>query len=237
MNWGMILNTATCLVVAIAAIIASKKIYSKKISSAGTVAFALFWFIAGWQWFFSGARTFFAFLDMNSTDEFIFYIVEILVGIYMIPLAHFVITKAINNTKINKIFTALYSILAIIYVYLLLNNGVSFVSKTFFASEYKPNEGSLLLFQIMFVLIFIILIFNIIKQIIAKIRNTGFDKNTLYSFLSIFIYSIVGYFDQVGEPSGWKLILIRTVLAGTACIACISYYKPEEKEKNDNLVV
>lgn len=230
----MLLNIATCLLIAVASFYASRVIYKKR-KTDKIMAFALFWFIVSLQWIFSAIRTYFAFNEAYDYDVFFYKWVEIAVGIYMIPFFYFVISKTFKNTRLIYSLTTLFSVGVMAYIYFLITQKITFVSQSYFATEYTIGNRALILFQLLFATLLVFLLFEISKEIVKNIRQHTFNKKNMLSFLSVLIYSIAGYFDQVGEPSGWKIITIRVILSGTALLASMAYLNSNEEryEKED----
>jgi len=60
MQYGMILNIVTCLIITAASIFSGRRIYlESKREQVDFKTLGMFWIIAGLQWFLSGLRLFF----------------------------------------------------------------------------------------------------------------------------------------------------------------------------------
>ena len=222
MPYGMILNSATCLLITISAFSAFWIIRSKR-EAEKTTAFMFFWFFVALQWLFSAIRTYFAFCEIYAYDVFFYKLVEITVGIYMIFFFFFIISKVFKNIKLIKTLTIVFSTGIAVYLYFLMTKEIILLSQSYFATEYRLNDISLFMFRFLFSALLIFLIFEIGKELLRKIRQHTPIKKNMLILSSILFYSVFGYFDQVGEPSGWKLIIIRAILAGTALLAFMAH--------------
>jgi len=238
MAYGMILNIITCLLISGIAFFTARNIYSRRIKRTGGLAFGLFWFLVGWQWLFSGLRAVSAFFGKLTWDKNFYYAVEILVGIYAVPLIYFLVIRATKKPNVANVFGLLASINAIAYVYIVATRGVHFISATYFATEYRPNETTHLHFVVLFVFVLVVLLYDIVVEIIRKIKASAyFDRQMLICLLSLLFYCLSGYFDHMGEPNGWKLIVIRAFIAGSVFLGYLAYAITENKEEKENLVV
>ena len=238
MAYGMILNIITCFLISGIAFFTARNIYSRQIKRTGGLAFGLFWFLVGWQWLFSGFRTIAAFFGKLSWDKNFYYAVEILVGIYAVPLIYFLVIRATKKSNVANVFGFITLLNAIAYVYFVATRGVHFVSASYFATEYRPNDTTHLYFIVLFVFVLVILLYDIVIEVIRKIKASAyFDRQMFICLLSLLFYAVSGYFDHTGEPNGWKLIMIRAFIAGSVFLGYMAYVIAENKEEKENLVV
>jgi len=78
------------------------------------------------------------------------------------------------------------------------------------------------------------------KEVFLLIFKTNFSRLNFYSVLPVVIYAGAGYFDQIGEPNGWKLVVIRILIAGTALLSYVGITwvrKNEPKEEDEKELV
>jgi uncharacterized membrane protein YfcA len=110
--------------------------------------------------------------------------------------------------------------------------GLIFREGTYFSVEYIVNPVTWNIFQVMAGIGLFCLFFDLSRFLIIWIREKKVSEiKYILSSLAIFIYGIVGYFDNMGYDATWVMVLFRLFMVLSALIAYLAFSKNEEFEE------
>lgn len=173
--------------------------------------YALFLFTTAGLWFFVGLSLFFSWLEMKSLSRVSFLIDQIFVFASGPFLAWYFFLKLTRNKNLTRAVVVIFIVICLAGTFFLLEGGIIEGDATYFAFKYRPNEIAFLIFAFLlaplFALAFLDIFFGFTRWVAKKKRNEF--PLFLYS-LGLFVYLLLGYFDEQGFIAGWKLVVFRT---------------------------
>lgn len=231
MNSGIILNALICLIIFISTFATSFFIFKKYCSNKIDCFLAGFWLFVSLTWlavFIDLILYLYGRIDLNQivnqyfVQTFIF--AQLTLGIY------YGVYRVTKKDKFSLFLFFIFIISSAVALYFMyLPEGLLFREGTYFSVEYIINPITWNIFQVMAGLGLLSLFIDLSRFLIvwAKEKRLVEIKYVLSS-LAIFIYGIVGYFDDMGYDATWVMVLLRLFMVMSALIAYIAFSKKEE---------
>lgn len=150
------------------------------------------------------------------------------------PLFFYVGLRVFHSKLFSSLLTFLSFLSSLVAIYLVfLPQGISDPIITNYSADTLLNKNSLLIFQINIVIIFLLLLFHVIKKFYFWFRyKTSKDLyRGLYS-ISLLVYVSLGAIDQLKLFVDWELIIFRIFYAAAFLMAyLITVQDNESKEE------
>jgi len=231
MNSGIILNAFICFIIFITTISVSFYIYRRKKENRVDLFLSFFWFFVSLTWLF----VFFdLILYLNSridlgqmVNQFgvqTFVFAQLTFGVYY---GIYRVTKKQNISFVIFLLFIFSSIVALYYMY--QPGGLIFRESTNFSVEYIVNQKTWNIFQVMAGVGLFTLFFDLARFLFVWLKKKKIiEIKYILSSLSIFIYGIIGYFDDMGYDATWVMVLLRIFMVLSALVAYIAFSKREE---------
>jgi len=230
MHFGMYLNAFVCLLIFVFATYTAVFIYRKNKNSLVDVSFAAFWLLMGVTWLFVaidllifqfGHFIYNNFINLWGVQVFIF--LQITAGSYGI------IYRTTKNKYLGWSAVIIFLLLSFVGLYFAVSaGGVTIKQSTFISVEYKVNDEALLIFYTMFAVVILFVLFDFIRNAYYWWKRIDkFEQKYFFLYLSILIYGLVGFFDQVGFFANWLGVLFRLAIILCVLITYLAYSDQE----------
>jgi hypothetical protein len=90
--------------------------------------------------------------------------------------------------------------------------------------KYLPHHLAQLFFNTVFTIIFILLIYSF-WRLIARRRQVQSSRSLILVHLSLFIFLITGFIDELGLAIGWTMSLFRLMMLAAILLAYFCWPK------------
>jgi len=222
MTSGMILNTIICWLIFLAAFLTATNIFRHRKGKLYT-SFALFWLLAGTLWFQVGLRQYFAWRGEFALDRSTFILDQILVFTHHLPIVFYIFYVIFRKKIVANILLAFFALISLFALYSFLIYGYSSIGITYFSTKHVPHIFTQIIFSSGFLILFLALLCTTLKKACQVIKRQTKNYSHLAALLSIVIYFIFGYFDQMGLFANWYLLIVRLFILTSVILAYFSY--------------
>lgn len=207
---GLLFNASIAFILAFFGFFVSSSFWRELKRTKLNIAFFLFWFLFSFVWFFVGIRHFAAAFGFLRLDQIFFVIGQIFVFLHLLPVGFYIYLKVFKKEKIAFTITGIFAILALLAIIFLFIYGIKLGPVTRFTTEYIPNDYSLIIFKVLFVLSIFLFYLYFLWMIFSWIRKRKVkDLSSFFAVFAVVTYGSLGYFDELGQMSGWFLVLFR----------------------------
>jgi hypothetical protein len=227
---GMYYNAIICFLVAVFAFRAVFFIYKKSKGSVVDLSFATAWFLAGLIWLFFGiSLIFFPLGHIKLALWLNQYIVQTAASLFSIASAAYIFRRLCKN---NFLYVAAVLVIAILTAIALGFNyqlgTVHLTKTTYYSFEYDLSSRYWTIFsQVFFVLYFFALLDFLTNFYNWFKRKELFKQKYLFATLSLLVYGLIGYFEELSVYATWISMLFRSSLIFCAYIAYLAYNEEE----------
>ena len=226
MATGMLVNSVVCFAIFVASLLTSYSILNKKDKSRADISFAGFWFFTSIVWILMSISLVFCQRGMWQSDLLLNkYGVQTFIFAQIVAGSYYAFFRVFRNDRIAILGFFSYIILAAVALFSVYSkDGIVLSQKSFFSVEYRLNPVTWHIFQIIFSVGILCLLYDIIRLIAISVK-AGKLKGAKYLFagFSIILYGIFGYFDMQGITTQWTIVLYRIGVVAAAIIAYLAY--------------
>ena len=175
-------------------------------------SYAWFWATTVFVWFFSSLR--YLIISFGGSDSAAHTLdVAIQIAVFMSgpPLFYYLGNHLLHNKFVAMIMTGGSVMLGLIGVWFLVQtNGLIMLGTTFFSSESKLNDTSLLLFNLEAGIIFILLLVDIVTALRRwRVQNKMVAAYEALYAGAVIVYLTLGSIEQSGLITDWVLVIFR----------------------------
>jgi hypothetical protein len=232
MQTGVLLNAFTCLLISIAAVSTAVRIFRHPENDFSDLAYAGFWFLTALSWLFVGTSMVFAKYNLlNSGITIDQYFTQTTAFVQMAIGSIFASYRVFKKRQISTIFFLVFLIMgcvSLFYVY--QNGGVVITKESYFSVEYRTNQTSWLLFQIMFAVLLVGIIVDVLRNLYFRLKkNPLYQQKYLLAGLAVCAYGAVCYFEEQGyygslsDLATWIRLGLRMMLIACVMVAFLAY--------------
>jgi hypothetical protein len=225
MQTGMILNAMICFSIFIFSLLTSLSIWRKKKNQAD-IAFAIFWLAVAITWLFVAISLMLYKYGFFSYDILLNqYGVQIAISLEIIAGIFYAVNRVTKSRIISWFITAIFCFIsAISLAYNFMPGSMSYYGNSFFSVEYSMSPVTWNLFQIMFVCVILVILFDLLRNYYFWLKNKKlYEQKYLIVGLAASIYGVIGYFDQQGQLVIWISLLLRSAIIFIAGIVYLAY--------------
>ncbi len=176
---------------------------------------AYFWFFVGMTWLLV-AIDLLIFSLVNIKYDFYInqYGIETAVFLQITAGSYFALFRGTRNKYIAWTTVIIFSMLSAVGLYFAYQpGGIWLYKSTSFSIEYTFNKYSQIIFQIMFGVAMLSIAFDFFRNLYYWFTNNGlFEQKYFLICLSILIYGMVGYFDEIGIFASWLGVFFRVAI-------------------------
>lgn len=232
MQTGLLLNSLICLLIFGSSLWLAKTICNQNKKTLIEYLLSLFWITVGFTWFFVGVGLIIYKRGYVEQDMLLNqFIIQALIFIQLSLGVSYAIYRFWQRKEIALgALTICLLLSGVGYYFLIQPGGFSFGSETYFSVEYKINDISWNIFQAIFIFGLLFLLYDLIKTFIKKLRGDEYQIKYLLITSSIIIYSLVGYFDNLGFNANWTMVFFRSFIILSILIAYTGHTIEEKQE-------
>lgn len=207
---GMLFTASICWLIFFFGLFVAYSTWQAGKKDKANIAFALFWLLFAFVYFFVGARHFFAALGFVHLDITVYIIGQIFIFLHMVPAGFYIYSKIFKKQIIAFSFTAFFSLLAVMAITALFKQGIIIGPVSDFTTEYAPNAVSLNIFRVMLVFGMPLFYYHILRFIFTWLKKQEITQLAPFlASLSVVVYASLGYFDEKGYMMDWPLVFLR----------------------------
>jgi len=233
MQTGLLFNGLICLIVAGVSFWISRIILKERVKTFAEFMVLGFWLSVGLTWLLVGAGLFlyeggYPFYDkiMNR------YGVQALIYLQLSFGVAYAVYRAYSKWLVGMVvLLACLAFSAVGYSFLILPGGFLFGSDSYFSVEYLLNPVSWKFFQIILGIGVIFLIYDILRNLITRLKKKHFRSVYFYTSLSILVYAVIGFFDNQGFNATWIMVLFRSIIVLSVLLTYLTYSRDKTLEE------
>jgi hypothetical protein len=230
MQIGLFFNSLICFFVVGFTFFTAWYIYQNNKNNLVDAAYAGFWLFCGCTWLFVGMALVFFSLGFKQVDILINqYFVQTVIYAQIICGSYYVTFRLFRNQRFAKNIFLLFLILSAISLsFTFQKGGVVLSQSSYYSTEYKINQISWLMFQAMFALIILGILFDNIRNLYYRWqRKELFEIKYFLANSAGIVYGIVGYVDQQGDTTAGVIVVLRMLIIFCAQTAYFAYNNKE----------
>lgn len=230
MKTGMYLNAIICFIIFGFALYAFFYIIKRYKDNSVDRSIAFFWFFVGITWLFVAIDLLtFYLVDVDYNLYINQYGVETAVFLQITAGSYFALFRGTKNKYLAWATVVIFSALSCIGLYFAYQDGGIWLNKSSsFSVEYKFNIYSETIFKVMFGIAMLSMAVDFVRNLYYWFKKINlFEQRYLLACLSILIYGMVGYFDQIGIFANWVGVFFRLVIIFCVHIAYLAYSDDE----------
>jgi len=226
MQTGLLLNSLICFIISGISFWVFYTIIKSEGLKQEDKYFSFFWLFVSLTWFFVAMGL--VFFERNKTGY------DLLINKYAVQPLIFLhlslgVTYAFSRfckAKICNLAILCLALLASAYALYIIFQPAGFhlVEYTYFSVEYYINPSSWGLFQVIITLGLSVLVLDILRSIWKNLKTKKIIQNKYFlASLSIFVYAIIGYFDNQGYNATWIMVFFRLMIILSALLAFLAF--------------
>ena len=230
MRTGMYLNAIICFLIFCFSLYSSFFILKHNKKDMVDRSVALFWFFAGITWLFVSIDLLIFGSVKIGYDIFINqYGIQTAVFMQITAGSYFALFRGTRNSYLAWATVAIFFILSCVGLYFVYQPGGLWLNKSSsFSVEYTANRYNEIIFKILFGVAMLSMAFDFVKNLYYWFKKINiFEQKYFLVCLSILIYGMVGYFDQIGIFYNWVGVLFRLVIVFCVHITYLAYSDQE----------
>lgn len=225
MQTGLLFNGLICLIVAGVSFWVSRVILKEKNRSFAEFMVLGFWFSVGLTWLLVGVGLFLYEGGYPLYDKLLNrYGVQAFIYLQLSFGVAYAVYRFYSKWLVGVVvLLSCLTFSAVGYSFLILPGGFLFGSDSYFSVEYQINPISWNFFQIILGVGVIFLIYDILKNLITKLRKKHFQSAYFFTSLSILVYAVIGFFDNQGFNATWIMVLFRSIIVLSVLLTYLTY--------------
>jgi hypothetical protein len=232
METGLLLNVFTSLLIAGVGLSAAIAAFHQPKRNLSDLAFAGFWFLTAFSWLFMGTSMFLGKYNHLhwglAVDQ---YFSETTNFLSMIAISYYATYRLFKNRRLATIvFSSVFIVVACCLFFVYQPGGVTIAHSSYFAIEYKTGDIPWQIFEILFAIFEIALLFDVLRNLYFKLKKSSlYQPRYLIAGLAVIVYGVVCYFEEQGyspywnDLAVWIMLALRITVIISAQIAFLAY--------------
>jgi hypothetical protein len=230
MKTGLYLNALICFIIFSFSLYTFFYIIRRYKDNTVDRSIAFFWFFVGITWLFV-AIDLLIFNIVNINYDFYInqYGVQTAVFLQITAGSYFALFRGTRNKYLSWATVIIFFILSCVGLYFTYQKGgIWFYKSSSFSVEYTFDRHSVMIFQILFGIAMLSMAFDFLRNLYFWLKDSNlFEQKYFLACLSILIYGMVGYFDQIGIFANWVGVLFRLAIVFCVHITYLAYSDKE----------
>lgn len=204
---------------------------NSRFQNAGSGAFAIFWLLMGFVWYFTAIADFFSYLEMRYFALQATYALQVFVGASLIAAAYYLNDQVLNKWRKNAV-VVLYVMAYFFFLVTLFTFKLEPHADSFFSAQNISPDSTLFIFTGMFMPLWflaVVLFFRILKH--GARYEKPLRNFLLFSSISLILIGTAGSLDELGIVSGWVVTFSRLISLISAIVAyasVLALHEPKE---------
>lgn len=184
-------------------------------------AYIYFWLFTALLWLFVAARLFAAYAGLLELDHILFLVGQVLVALSFVAASIYFSWRFFLRNDAAYITGIFYAIGGSVFLWLVIARGVTGPVINAWGTKYIPPPQASALFSVLLALVVLVALYDVLASIIRKVIGKHVHLSAVLLSVSLVVYAIAAYFDEVAVEAGWQLMLVRSIYIIAVAIAYV----------------